>query len=85
MVIVGGVLEGFGFGLFAVQLARVQRQEFGWPRFLLRSWGWTRAQARRLLRRPSQVHAVLASMSGTVDVAGSLGIRKVDLALQSQI
>lgn len=44
MVIVGGTLEGFGFGLIVIQLARVQRQEFGWPRFLLRSWGWTRAK-----------------------------------------
>jgi hypothetical protein len=43
MTISGGALELIGFALVVVQLARVQRQEFGWPRFIVRSWGCRRA------------------------------------------
>jgi hypothetical protein len=76
MTITGGALELFGFALVVFQLARVQRQEFGWPRFVVRSWGWVRATARRLLRRPRIVHAVSVDMAGTSDIAGRLSVRK---------
>jgi len=76
MTVVGGALELIGFALVVIQLARVQRQEFGWPRFIVRSWGWTRGTIRRLLRRPRIVHAMAVDMAGTSDVAGRLSIRK---------
>ena len=76
MVIVGGVLEGIGFGVIVVQLALVQRQEFGWPQFVLRSWGWTRAKVRRLLRRPQHVHLGAASLSATASLSGRASLRR---------
>jgi hypothetical protein len=76
MTVVGGALELIGFALVVIQLARLQRQEFGWPRFIVRSWRWTRGTIRRLLRRPRIVHAMAVDMAGTSDVAGRLSIRK---------
>lgn len=65
-----------GFLVLAGQLARVQRQEFGWPEFMRRSWAWTASRLRRLLRRPvhAQVHSVLPAM--TAEAAGRLSVRK---------
>lgn len=40
--IVGGVLEVGGFGQVAWELTRVQRQEFGTPRFVRALRGWMR-------------------------------------------
>ena len=76
MTITGGALELIGFALVVVQLARVQRQLFGWPRFIVRSSGWASRAVRRLLRRPRIVHVVSADFAGEVDVAGRLSIRK---------
>jgi hypothetical protein len=69
-------LEVIGFGLIVFQLVRVQRQEFGTPQFVVRSREWGKRKIRRLLRRPQQIHAVSATMTGTADVAGSLSVRK---------
>ena len=76
MTIVGGALELIGFALVVVQLARVQRQEFGWPHFIVRSWGWSRAKLRWLLRRPGRVHGVAASLLGELSVSGRVSVRK---------
>jgi vacuolar-type H+-ATPase subunit I/STV1 len=65
-----------GFLLVVGQLARVQRQEFGWPRFVLRSWGWTKARLRQLLRRPGRVHGVGASMLASIESAARASVRK---------
>lgn len=60
LTIVGGALEGFGFGLVALELTRIQRREFGAPQFIRRIKGWVR----RLLRRPQVVKLSAAAGGG---------------------
>ena len=72
MTITGGILELIGFGLIAWQLARVQRQEFGWPRFVLRG----RAVLRRLLGLPPITHGVGASLNMRWGIEAQGTVRK---------
>jgi hypothetical protein len=76
MVMVGAGLQIIGFLVLAGQLARVRRQEFGWPDLMRRSWAWTSLRLRRPLRRPvhAQVHSVLPVM--TTEAAGRLRARE---------
>jgi hypothetical protein len=73
MTIVGGGMEMIGFSLIVYQLVRVQRQEFGWPQFVVRTRAWVMSRARRLLKRPQVVHVGGVDSAETV---GSVRIRK---------
>ena len=73
LTIVGGVLEGIGFGFIAWELARIQRQEFGAPQFVVRIKGWVR----RLLRRPRVVELSAAMGGGVGSMRANLRVRQV--------
>src|SRR3712207_6100103 len=76
LTILGGIFEVVGFGMIVWQLARVQRQEFGWPRFLSRWYGRLRAHLRRLLRRPPIVASASASMSLALSTSARGSVRR---------
>lgn len=72
LTILGGVLEGFGFGLVAWELWRVQHSEFGPPAWLMRLRAWVR----RLLRRPTVVKLGRASVSGGGSMKARMRVRR---------
>jgi hypothetical protein len=76
MTIVGGALEVTGFMFVVAQLVRVQREKFGWPRFLIRGQKWVAWRVRRLLRRPNGVALGGASMSARATLSGRGSVRK---------
>lgn len=69
LTIAGGFLEVAGLSLVAWEITRIQREEFGTPRFILRAQAWVR---RRLGRSVSHNLGVADS----IEVADDISVRR---------
>jgi hypothetical protein len=70
LTIAGGAFEIVGFGLVAYELARIQRREFGEPKFLVRIRTRLRKIFRRSRHQTVKVGAAVATASGSASVRG---------------